>query len=584
MSLIKILPENLVNQIAAGEVVERPASVVKELVENSLDAGATEIAVEVKDGGRIFIKIFDNGCGMSQEDCELALQRHATSKIALESDLWKINTLGFRGEALASIAAVSKLTLKSRRRQDLAGTQIDADSGNILTRQDVGMSPGTTVEVFDLFFNTPARQKYLKKTSTELGHITHLLQTIALANPQIAFVFRHNGKVIFELLKATDLISRAADIFGNTVADAMLPVFYGGAEFQLEGFVGKPLLSRSTAQNQYLFVNGRPIQNYAVANRVKAAYHSMLMENKKPVYLLYLKIDPALIDVNVHPRKIEIRFEDQESVLRIVYGAVKTALEKANLTPKAFTESRRYMSDSFPSDFVRTGLKMTNEAFVRHPSQAQQAIDFSKAFLNVRETQTLEEIRTAMRSITQVANSYIVAENADGLVLIDQHAAHERVRYEQLTSQFENQKKSMQPLLVPLQLELASREKQILQENMVIFEELGFEIEPFGGETFIVQSVPAFLAGEDMDSVIKGVLDDILNGKNPAKAQGRKEEILTYMSCRSAIKFGQKLSPAEMQALILQMEKLKKPYTCPHGRPTMISLTLDELGKMFGRK
>lgn len=573
MPIIQILPGKLVNQIAAGEVVERPASVVKELVENSIDAGADNIVIETKDGGTTFIKVSDNGCGMSREDTELSLYRHATSKISEEADLWKISTMGFRGEALASISSVSKLTIKSRTKADLGGTQIDSNGGEILTIKEVGMKEGTQVEVYNLFFNIPARQKYLKLASTELGHITSIINTIALAHPNIAFKLIHNEKTIFDLDKATDLISRISAVFGKATADAMIPIFYGSSIFQIDGFIGKPLLSRSTNQHQYIFVNGRPIQHRLLAHKIKAAYHSMLMEDKKPVFVINIKIDPSLIDVNVHPRKLEIRFEDQETVLRTVYACVKTALEKNNLIPKGFSESKRYLSDRFP----------------------QETIKFSEEFLKVREIHSLKDtspydpkdvsnIQPSMQSITQIANSYIVAEDEKGLVLIDQHAAHERIRYEQLMDQFENQKKSVQSLLMPLQIELTSDEAVLIEENKEIFENLGFEIEHFGGKTFVIHAVPAFLSKEDVDFVMKGVLDDIINQKVPSKLLGKSEEIITYIACRSAIKFGQKLNADEMQGLIIQLEKLKRPYTCPHGRPTMISLTLDELEKMFGRK
>lgn len=602
MSIIKVLPESLINQIAAGEVVERPASVVKELVENSIDAGAKNIVVELKDAGKSFIKIIDDGCGMIPEDLELALQRHATSKIRDEADLWKIKTMGFRGEALASISSVSKMIIRSKTSNDLAGTEIQSVGGEIKVKQEVGMPSGTQIEVYDLFFNTPARQKYLKQDSTELGHVTSLLDMIALAHPELSFKLVHNDKVIFDLARSSDLISRVADVFGKATSEAMLPVFYGGSAFQIDGFIGKPLLSRSTSQHQYFFVNGRPIQHFLLANTIKTAFHSMLMENKKPVFILNIKIDPALIDVNVHPRKTEIRFEDQQSLIKVVYGCVKTALDKNILIPKGFTESQRYMSDSFPKDEVSGGeselggfMKFGGGSPVRQENfnfgmgEVKAAMNFSKDFMETRQpegiqTGVVNEQRFDMKPIVQIFNSYIVAQNESGLVLIDQHAAHERVRYEELISQFENQEKSVQPLLMALQMELSNEEVTMIKDNMDIFQGLGFEIEPFGGNTFVIHAVPVFLAKENMEEVIKGVLDDILNQKNTSKMHGRREEMLTYMSCRSAIKFGQALSLIEMQSLIMQMEKLQRPYTCPHGRPTMVSLTMDELGKMFGRK
>lgn len=580
MSIIKILSEKLVNQIAAGEVIERPASVVKELIENSIDAGASRVVVEVRDGGKTFVKVTDNGCGMTREDLEMSLQRHATSKISKEADLWKIGTMGFRGEALASISSVSRVVLRSKQVDDVGGAQIECNSGDVVSISDIGMSDGTVVEVYDLFFNIPARQKYLKKDSTELGHITSLLHSVALANPSVAFKLIHNEKVVFDLPGVTDLLSRVGDIFGKATSEAMIPVFYGGSEFQIDGFVGKPALSRSTSKHQYFFVNGRAIQHFLLANTIKSAFHSMLMENKKPVFIINIKIDPSLVDVNVHPRKLEVRFEDQQRMIRTMYSCVKATLEKANLAPLGFTESKRYMSDSFPKGKVSSG-------------SVRDAISFSKEFLAERDTGRIQqtsisdvaedESDVAMKAISQVSDSYIVAQDSEGLVLIDQHAAHERVRYEQLMDQHENEKKSVQPLLVPLQIEFTGDEVSVIEENKEIFAGLGFEIEPFGGNTYVVNGVPAFLSSEDADGVVKGVLDDILNEKSPSRVQGF-EKVINYMACRSAIKFGQSLSLGEMQALIDDVSKLKRPYTCPHGRPTMVSLTLSELEKMFGRK
>ena len=596
MSIIKLLPENLINQIAAGEVVERPSSVVKELVENSLDAGANNIVVEVVNGGISSIKITDNGKGMSREDLELAVRRHATSKILNESDLWDISTMGFRGEALASISSVSKMTIKSKRSDDLGGTQLDCVSGEIKTIKDVGMSDGTVVEVYDLFFNTPARQKYLKKESTEFGHISSLLNTLSLANPSISFKLVHNGKTVSNFSKVDAPISRISDVFGRNTADAMIEIFYGGSEVKVDGFIGKPFLSRSTGQHQYLFVNGRPIQHYLLFNRIKAAYHSMLMEHKKPVFVLNIKIDPSLIDVNVHPRKVEIRFEDQETIIRIIYGCVKTALEKANLMPKGYSESQKYMSDSsfFKNNSGKTpDFRPQKSSFgdsftpPQQPSfSSDQAMNFSQQILQNRQQQAMRDLseKSDIKAISQVAASYIVAEDENGLVLIDQHAAHERVKYEELMDQFESQKKSVQPLLVPHQIELSSDEIVLLEDKKDVFENLGFEIDEFGGNTFSVTAVPSCLAKQNPEEVIKEVLDDIKENKDPNNTRSKVEEVLTYMACRSAIKFGQKLTLEEIQSLVAQTEKLKRPFTCPHGRPTMISLSLGELEKMFGRK
>ena len=619
MSIIKILSEKLINQIAAGEVIERPASVVKELIENSIDAGADQIIIEAKDGGKTFIKITDNGCGMERDDAEKSLLRHATSKISEEKDLWNISTMGFRGEALASILSVSQMILQTKTKDSNSGTEITCDGGEIKTVQDCGMKDGTSVEVNNLFFNTPARANYLKKDSTELSNIIFVVNNIALAHPEIAFKFIHNGKNHFDLPKTTDLKRRISDIFGKATSDAMIPIFYGGSDFKLNGFIGKPVISRSDSRHQYIFVNKRPIQNHLIAYKIKEAFHSMLLSGKKPVFIINIEIDPSLIDVNVHPRKLEIRFEDESKILKTVYGASKVSLESNNLIPKAFTESQRYMSDKFPSserahggflesgsagsDSAGSGSEWQNrgESGIRHsrdynPDASEftvpDAINFTKAFcekdFGKERTQGAFDLgsneNSSLKAITKVANCYIVAQDEKGLILVDQHAAHERVRYFELLNQFESQNKNIQPLLMPENLELTFDEVEILKANMDFFEKLGFEIETGPLNTLTVFAVPAIFSSEDISEIIKGVLDDIINEKNPAKMQGKKESIIHYMACRSAIKFGKKLSIDEMNSLLVQMKKIDKPYTCPHGRPTMIALTFDELQRMFGRK
>ena len=602
MSIIKILPDNLINQIAAGEVVERPASVVKELVDNSIDAGASSIVVEVKNGGKKLIRVTDDGQGMSREDAEKSLLRHATSKISKESDLWSVTTMGFRGEALASISSVSQMILRTKSSgtggagdgDGVAGTEIICDGGDVKTIQDCGMKDGTSIEINNLFFNTPAREKYLKKDATELARIISLLHGVALAHPEIAFKFVHNEKVQFDLSRilydgdrSEVLKRRIGDILGKATVDAMLPVFYGGSDFKLGGFVGKPAIARSDRRHQYIFVNGRLIQHHLIAYKVGEAFGNLLMSGKKPVFVLNIEIDPGLIDVNVHPRKIEIRFEDESTILRTSYSAVKATLEKNDLVPTA-TEAGRYMSNGGGLS-RRAGSWGGGVAEGRDVSDdVSDAIDFTKEFAAGPRAQGAldlgEESGSSLKAVTQVSNSYVVAQNKDGLVLVDQHAAHERVRYFELSDQFDSQKKNIQPLLMPEDLELALDERVILKENMEIFEGLGFEIEEGPGGGLVLYAVPAVLSREDISGVINGVLDDISKEKMPSNLQGRRESILHFMACRSAVKFGQKLSLDEMNALLEQMEEVDRPYTCPHGRPTMISLTFDELERMFGRK
>ncbi|PKL36581.1 DNA mismatch repair protein MutL [Candidatus Peregrinibacteria bacterium HGW-Peregrinibacteria-1] len=604
MAVIKLLSETLISQIAAGEVIERPASVVKELVENSIDAGADQVEIEMNEGGKSYIKIVDNGGGIEREFLPLALERHATSKIGSEEDLWKIGTMGFRGEALASIASVSKIVLKSRCPDADFGGVIEVKGGVVGELEDVGMSVGTQIEVKDLFFNTPARKKYLKQDGTELQHTTGMLNAMALAKPDVALKLVHNGKVVLDFPKVTDLSARIEDVFGKATREAMLPVFYGGNDFQLSGYVGKPVLNRSSSKNQYIFVNGRVIQHHLIANRVKAAYKTMLMENKKPVFILDIKIDPAMIDVNVHPRKLEIRFENQQDIVHKIYKAVGQALDNNNLMPKGFSESQRYMSDGLSSSFGQEGKQMKfgegGNSYDFKPKfgggsggvSVGEALYFSRRMMGAGERYSddrdgdggTEFKKEPMKAIAQVYNSYIVASDEEGLVLVDQHAAHEKVRYETLMKEFYSKEKSSQALLLPVNIDFSKDELLLMKDNMDVFEGLGFEIEDFGGNTMVVSAVPAALAKEGVEEVIKGVVDDLEKGEAATNLQGRVEEILTYMSCRSAIKFGQGLSLLEMQKLLEDLHSLDRPYTCPHGRPTMVKLTVDDLGRMFGRK
>ncbi len=605
MGKIKLLSETLINQIAAGEVVERPSSCVKELIENSIDAGANEIVIEIKNAGKDLIKITDNGCGMDREDAEMALLRHATSKIIAEKDLWNIATMGFRGEAIASIASVSKMILKTKTRDNNAGTEIVCEGGEIKTIQDCGMKDGTQIEVCDLFYNTPAREKYLRKDTTELTNIIATVNTIALAHPEISFRLINNDKIHFDLPKTDDIQRRIADIFGKATMDAMIPIFYGGSDFKINGFIGKPVIARGDSKHQYIFVNRRPIQHHLIAYKVKEAFHSMLMEGKKPVFIMNIEIDPSLIDVNVHPRKTEIRFEDESMVLRTVFGSVNTALDSHNLVPKAYTEASRYMSDKFPQDHAGSSYSGGNYGADFASSSTENfgvdlpekvGGDFSGNFggnfngdfsrLIGREQSSLElgDEKLGMKAVTQVANSYIIAQNNDGLVLVDQHAAHERIRYFELMDQFISQQKRIQPLLVSQDLELTFDEIEILKSNLEIFSGLGFEIEEGPSNTMTIYAVPAMLSSEDINDVVHGVLTDISKEKIPSNVQGKREAVIHYMACRSAIKFGQKLNLPEMDSLIEQMEKIDRPYTCPHGRPTMITLSFDELQRMFGRK
>lgn len=570
MSIIKVLPEHLVNQIAAGEVIERPSSVVKELLENSIDAKATEITLEIIGAGDELIKVTDNGIGMDSTDAKLAFERHATSKIDSQEDLFNIGTMGFRGEAIASIASVSLMTLQTKRKEDSVGTRIETVAGAVETFEECSCSNGTTIEVRNLFFNTPARKKYLKSLSTEYQSILRLFQSIALINPQIHFKLVHDNKLVADYPKADSLIERINSTLGKHTAENCIPIFYESSEISIDGFIGKPELARKGNKHQHLYVNGRPIThslfNYALAD----SYHSLLMDGKKPFFVININIAPHLIDVNVHPRKLEIRFINQSHLFAILKKAAAKTLEKNVLMP-SFTMHEQSMDLDTEKASAQEAAPFTYD----HSRPAQ---------LNKYSYKKDEEQAPSMMPIAQIAKSYILAENEEGLILVDQHAAHERVRFEELMDEFEKKEPQKQQLLLPLTIEFSTLECEIFNQHQEAFTKLGFEIELFGKNTFIIHSVPSIIARENIEEVILNVITDLSENSETRAVKNPQEKVIEYMACRSAIKFGKDLSIDEMIKLIRQLDTLKRPYTCPHGRPSMVKLSFDELEKRFKRK
>lgn len=572
MSIIKILPENLVNQIAAGEVIERPASVVKELIENSIDSGADKIFLEVNGAGDEMIRITDNGCGMDSEDALLAFERHATSKIGSKEDLFNISSMGFRGEAIASIASVSMVTMKTKRSDDEVGALIECEAGKIIKNEDISCMDGTQIEVRNLFYNTPARKKYLKTPSTEYQQVLAVFQKAALSKPKIHFKISHDGKAGFEYPKRENLLDRVRDVLGKNVAENSLPIFYGHKDIQVEGYIGKPELGQTGTKHQHLFINGRPVVHYLFNYALAESYHSLLMEGNKPFFVINVIISPELIDVNVHPRKLEIRFQNQNEIFSILKKAAKATLEKNVLMPD-FKANREVAA---PTDNqVKAAFEFTERI---------TGADYFPGRLNKYSYTQEQSDELSMVPLSQIARSYILAENEEGLVLIDQHAAHERVRYEELMDQFEKKDPEKQQLLLPENIELSAVEAEIFTSNKETFEKLGFEIELFGGNTFIVHAVPSAIANQNIQGIIQQVLNDLSEEKKTRAIKNPQEKIIEYMACRSAIKFGKNLSLDEMAELIRQVDKLKRPYTCPHGRPSMVKITYNELEKMFKRK
>ncbi len=557
MTSIKILSDSLISQIAAGEVIERPASAVKELVENSLDAGAEQISVEIEEGGLKRIRVVDNGIGILAVDARLAFERHATSKIRSQEDLFKIRSMGFRGEALASIASIARVELKTHHADERVGSLLEIDGGKEVRFEEAACPLGTEMNIWGLFKHTPARKKYMKSERTEYGRVFDMLCRVALAHPAVGFRLKRDGKDVFDLPSGQSLRERIRTLYGGETANALVPVTYQQSNLIISGYVGKPELARKSKKYQFLFVNGRAIESRSLHYAVTEAFHSLLMHEKHPWYALNIEMDPALVDVNVHPRKLEVKFLNEQEMFRAVRGSVHHALQGEMLSPvMEVSEPVRAHKLSFPQ------------------SAPVPQRDFAPA------QKTFDLQGTVLRPVAQVANAYIVAESEEGMVLIDQHAAHERVRYARFMNALEKAEPLTQPLLTPLELDLGAAGAKVLEENLKSFQAMGFEIEAFGGSTYLLRSVPAGLEKKDPENLLKEMLADL--EKDAVK--DKREQILTMAACRGAIKFGDPLTMMEMQGLLADMETTKHCTHCPHGRPALISFSFDKLETLFKRK
>lgn len=568
MNRIHPLSEKLISQIAAGEVVERPASAVKELVENALDAGATQIGVEIDGGGLSRIRVVDNGMGMDHEDARMAFERHATSKISELEDLQSLHSLGFRGEALASIASIARVTLSTRHREARVGTLVEVDGGKEVVFEEAAGDSGADFTVYGLFQHTPARKKYMKSESTEYGHIFDLLCAVSLAHPDVGFRLKKDGAEVFDLPTGQSLKDRVRSLFGGTTAAALLPLNYEQSNLKVSGYIGKPELARSSKKYQFLFINGRSIENRLISHAVKEAFHSLLMHEKHPWYVIDVQMDPALVDVNVHPRKLEVQFVNSQEMYRVIFGAVKHALEGSLLSP--ILAASPVQMESLLEKVNALRSPMSERSFA--PTQ------------EIAEEPLFEVKGLRLKPLAQIANSYIIAESSEGLVLIDQHAAHERVRYDRLMKALSEKQSLKQPLLTPLELDIGVDSRRLLQEFATDFEALGFEFESFGGSTFLVRSVPAGLEKKDPERVIQEILADLSNEWRQNHVKSVRESLATMTACRGAIKFGDPLTLMEMQALLSDMEQTENPTHCPHGRPSMITFSHDKLETLFKRK
>lgn len=653
MPNIQQLPTSVVNKIAAGEVIERPASVVKELVENSVDAGATRIDVTVEQGGGELIRIADNGCGIAPEQLTLAVASHATSKILSADDLFHVQTLGFRGEALASVAEISHFRLRSRTPESDAGAEMAINGGQMVENGPCGCPVGTTIEVRNLFFNTPVRKKFMRTTQTEFGHISEALTRIALAHPQIHFTLKHGSRQVYDLPADHDLKERIGTFFGQEIAENLIEVSSGDGQVELVGYVGNPRFSRSNNRMQYLFLNGRHIRDRALQHALGEAYRGLLLTGRYPIAFLRLRMPPDMVDVNVHPTKLEVRFQDSGRIYSQLLGTLRTQFLSSDLTatygatgeaadaaPKAHdsgsaaalrNELVAWAKGAVPEDAENRGasgggpggasgggtqhgksqtdfeldfrspryppLELTK--FNRDDVLARESDNRGEPFAG-REPGTTHRIDPAeteggsqtgpprhgvgreQRGI-QLHNRYLIAETDEGMVIIDQHALHERILYEEIREKVLAQRLETQRLLVPETLNLSPAEYAAVDGAVELFQKIGIELEPFGGDTFLVRGYPAMLDRKRPQEIVREMIDHLLEGGKQPDSRDLLDDLLHMMSCKAAVKAGDRLSTEEIDALLELRHLCQDAHHCPHGRPTALVFTNEELDRRFQR-
>ncbi len=593
---IHILPPDVADKIAAGEVVERPASVVKELIENSLDAGATDIRVEITDGGKRLIRVIDNGHGIPAAEAPLAFQRHATSKLRNAEDLTHITTLGFRGEALAAISAVSRVTLVTRSAQEPTGVELKLEGGHILSQRPVATAVGTRLTVEHLFWNTPARKKFLKSDTTEAGHIHKIVTRYALAYPQVRFSYLAQGRLRFQTPGTGDRLAALVKVYGPDLAGHMLPVASDhdpvAPHLRVQGFVSDPSLHRANRSHIELFVNGRYVQDRNLTFAVIQAYHTLLMTGRYPVALLFIELPPEQVDVNVHPTKTEVRFREPALVFRALQRAVHHALQGQAPVTRPLTPTPETHRDAWAQR--RQALVQAGQ---HTPSPGQMALEALQTWRPESGSTTPllrrdEPAPTApapssgaglppLRPVGQIAATYLVAEGPDGMYLIDQHAAHERILYEKIMKA-ETQPVPRQQLLQPIPVELGTQLAGLIADHLDALQRSGFDIEPFGEGSYLVRAVPAFMGTQNPQTVLEEAAQSLAQ-RTDLVGKAREEALITQICKRLAIKAGQVLSVAEQRELIRQLEQCDNPRSCPHGRPTMLHLSAAALEKQFGR-
>lgn len=644
MGDIVLLDEQTINKIAAGEVVDRPASIVKELVENSIDAKATSISIEIRKGGVSYIKITDNGTGFKSDDIDLAFERHATSKIRKEEDLSRITSMGFRGEALASVAAISKITLTTKNINESIGTRVRVEAGNIIEKQEIPAIDGTQIEIRDVFYNVPARFKFLKKDYTEAGYIEDVVTRIALSNPYISFRYINNGKTIIQTSGTGNLHDIIYDIFGKEIYNAVVPIEYEMADMSVTGMIGLPSISRSTRMHQYTFINNRYIKDKTIATAIDKACEQKFAINKHPFIVCNLKMNPAFIDVNVHPAKLEVKFSDEAKVFDVIYHAVRSALEKNNKETSPFSIVKKEQKiEQISKDLVNNGViqreekkfdfesatkKLYNKPSVQVNTNSLieslngkigdintevleekvvdnnvvESVENNHKILNKNEQ--VEQIETPQfnvesyeessmlqnekepilyKYIGNVFDTYIIIQIEDKMYIIDQHAAHERLLYEQIKEAYYSKDRQSQLLLIPILVKLSEKEMDTVLNNKEMFEKSGFMLEEFGDDTIKISGVPNIGYDIDYKSMFIDTIEELL-GANKTEKSEKEFRFLATLACKAAVKGKMKLDTKEQISLIDQMVKLDNPFTCPHGRPTAYPISKYEIERKFLRK
>ncbi|MBQ7669001.1 MAG: DNA mismatch repair endonuclease MutL [Clostridia bacterium] len=630
MGKIVILDELTSNQIAAGEVVERPASIAKELIENSLDAKATSITVEIKNGGISYFKITDNGVGFAKDDMVIAFERHATSKIRSAEDLNAINSFGFRGEALASIASVATVELTSRTKDDDTGKKVVIKGGQLISEEEVGVQAGTTLIVKELFYNTPARYKFLKKDSTEAGYIEDIIQKLALTNPHVSFKYINEGKVILQTSGDGNILNCVYNIFGKTIAKSVVTFDTTFENIRLNGVLGLGDVARGNRTHEIFFVNSRYIKNKTITSAVENAYQTIVPIGKFPFAIVNIELTPNLVDVNVHPTKTEVRFSDENLIYRAVYHVLRETLLKKDLVPtldpevtdevneeieelekkveqpKSFLAG--YEKKSFvdlPKDFKPStkpygysGTKQFTPSYTfkeRTETITPQASSFVPKPITVSENKVVKERNETLftpetqtmpeknyKFIGILFSTYIIIQQGEEFYIIDQHAAHERVMYEKILKKIKSGVKNKQILLIPEIIEIKNNEWPLIEANMELFNNTGFELEQFGGNSVKISAVPSEITGSSIKDVFMELLDS-LQKESGVREEEKIEYFIFTMACKAAVKANMNLDPLEVESLLDQMMSLENPFTCPHGRPTAIKMTKYELEKKFHR-